>query len=207
MSSEWKEAKPPKGDPGPIYNFRRGYKTREAGRHESADQYTAFQQFLRLGGIRSFTELSRITGRKVETLTRWADKFQWERRAAAWHKDQMAITWREADKLKRDAHKMAIVDFRNSSERQARMMSRVSEDLVRLLGKRIQKAEEEGEEIPMYQVSGLLRAAASIGEQARQSWGNALGVTELLDVVEAEVEKVRIEEVEVGDPYDFEIED
>jgi hypothetical protein len=140
-------------------------------------------------------------------LTRWADKFNWERRAAAWHKDELSITLRQADKLKRDSHKEAIAEFRNSSERQARMMSRVSEDLVRVLGKRIAKAEENQEEIPLHMVGGLLKAAASINEQSRQAWGNALGVNELLEVVEAEVEKVRVEDVVVWDPYDFEIDE
>ena len=204
---EWKEAQPPKGDPGPIYGFRRGYKVKEAGRHETADQYGCLQQFLRLTGFRSYSELSRLTGHKVETLTKWGDRFNWERRAAAWHKDEVAITWRQSDKVKRNAHKEAIEEFRNSSERQARIMSRVSEDLIRILGKRIAKAEENEEEIPMHMVSGLLRAAATIGEQSRDAWGNSLGVNELLGVVEAEVEKVRIEEVEFTDPYDFDIDE
>lgn len=207
MSSEWREAETPKGDPGPIYGFRRGYRVREAGRHETAEQHSCLQQYLRLTGLRSYTELARITGHKVETLTRWADKFNWERRAAAWHKDELSITLRQADKLKRDSHKEAIAEFRNSSERQARMMSRVSEDLVRVLGKRIAKAEENQEEIPLHMVGGLLKAAASINEQSRQAWGNALGVNELLEVVEAEVEKVRVEDVVVWDPYDFEIDE
>jgi len=204
---EWREAQPPPRTPGNIYEFRRGYKVNAVGRHETAEQHACLQQFLRLKGLRSYSELSRITGHKIETLTKWADKFNWERRAAAWHKDELSLTLRQADKLKRDAHKEAIAEFRNASERQARIMSRVSEDLVRVLGKRIAQAEEEGEEIPMHMVGGLLRAAATINEQSRQAWGNALGVNELLDVVEAEVEKVRVEEVEFGDPYDFAIDE
>ncbi len=204
---EWREAQPPPRTPGNIYEFRRGYKVNVAGRHETAEQHACLQQYLRLKGLRSYAELSRITGHKIETLTKWADRFNWERRAAAWHKDELSLTLRQADKLKRDAHKEAIAEFRNASERQARIMSRVSEDLVRVLGKRIAQAEEQGEEIPMHMVGGLLRAAATINEQSRQAWGNALGVNELLDVVEAEVEKVRVEEVEFGDPYDFAIDE
>lgn len=207
MSKEWSEAKPPPRTPGGIYEFRRGYILRKTGRHETAEQHACLQQYLRLKGLRSFSELSRITGHKVETLTKWADKFNWENRAAAWHRDELAMTLRQADKLKRDAHMEAISEFRNASERQARIMSRVSEDLVRVLGKRIAQAEEQGEEIPMHMVGGLLRAAATINEQSRQAWGNALGVNELLDVVETEVEKVRVEEVELGDPYEFEVDE
>lgn len=117
------------------------------------------------------------------------------------------MTWRQADKMSRDAHRESIIEFRQTSERQARMMSRVSEDLVRVLGKRIADAEENGEVIPLHMVGGLLRAAAALNEQSRESWGNALGVNELLEVVDAEVEKVRVEELDSSDPYEFEIDE
>ena len=158
-------------------------------------------------GIRNFMELSRLTGHCVPALTNWSKRFQWERRAAAWQQEQMALSWSKADKLDRNAHREAISEFRLASERQARMMSRVSEDLVRVLGKRIAKAEENGEEVPLHMVGGLLRAAASLSEQSRESWGNALGISELLDVVDAEVEKVRIEELDQDNPYEFEIDE
>lgn len=204
---EWREAKPPKGEPGPIYGFRRGYEVAKAGRHETADQHAVFQQYLRLSGNRTFKELSALTGVTTAALAKWANKFRWEHRAARWDRDQLAITWKESDKLKRNAHREAIVEFRDSAERQARIMSRVSEDLIRVLGKRIAKAEEEGEEIPMHMVGGLMRAAASINEQSRQAWASSLGVNELLDVVETEIEKVRVEELESTDPYHIEIDE
>jgi hypothetical protein len=121
----------------------------------------------------------------------------------------MALAYRDVDKLKREAHKRAIEEFRDTSERQARIMSRVSEDLVRILGKRIEQAEKNNETIPMHMVSGLLRAAAGLNDQSRQAWGHALGVNELLEVVETEIEKVRVEELEDAgqDPYEFQIEE
>ena len=207
MATEWKEAEYPKGDAGPIYAFRRGYKVRDAGRHENAKQFACFQQYLKIGMSRSLKELSKLTDQSVPTLSRWCQTYQWERRAAAWQKDQLAMTWRQADKMSRDAHRDSIIEFRQASERQARMMSRVSEDLVRVLGKRIADAEENDEIIPLHMVGGLLRAAAALNEQSRESWGNALGVNELLEVVDAEVEKVRVEELESSDPYEFEIDE
>ena len=206
---EWAEVQYPEKTPGPIYEFRRGYKVREAGRHESADQFSAFQAYLRLPGIRTYKELAKLTGHKAITLAGWAERWHWEKRAAAWEKDQLAITYREVDKLKREAHKQAITEFRNASERQARMMSRVSEDLVRILGRRIAEADENDEQIPMHMVSGLLRAASGLNEQSRQAWGSALGVDQLLEVVESEIEKVRVSELESveADPYDFDIEE
>lgn len=204
---EIQEWKAPKGEPGPIYNYRRGYTVSAAGRHETSDQYAAFQTYLKLSGGRSLSELSKLTGHTTATLSSWRKRYCWESRAARWDRDQLAVVWAEADKLKRNAHRQAIVEFRDSAERQARIMSRVSEDLVTLLGKRIAKAEEQGEEIPLHMVGGMLRAAASINEQSRQAWASSLGVNELLSVVETEIEKVRVEELESGDPYKFEIDE
>ncbi len=205
--SEWPEAQPPKGEPGPIYGFRRGYKVREAGRHESADQYSCFQKFLLIQGERSFKNLEQLTGHSTPALSNWAEMFNWQRRAAAYDKDQMAIVWKQAEKLQRNTHKEAIIEFRESSERQARMMARVSEDLLRVLGKRIAQAEEEGEEVPMALVSGLLRSAANISEQSRQSWANALGVNEMLEMVEVEMSKIEVEDVTDVDAYDIPLEE
>jgi hypothetical protein len=204
---EWKEVQYPDAEPGPIYAFRRGYRVRDAGKHETAEQFSCFQQYLTMGPGRTLKDLGSISGHSTVTLSGWLKKYQWERRVAAWVKDQMAVTLRQTGKIDRDAHRAAIVEFRQNSEKQARLMSRVSEDLVRVLGKRIAKAEENNETIPLHQVGGLLRAAASLSEQSRESWGNALGITELLDVVDAEVEKVRIEEITEEDPYEFEIDE
>jgi hypothetical protein len=156
---------------------------------------------------RSLTELSVMTGHAQASLSKWSEKYNWDKRIAAWQKDQMALAWRQAEKLQRNTHREAIAEFRRSSERRARIMSRVSEDLIRVLGKRIAKAEEADEEIPMNQISGLLKAAASINEQSREEWGNALGINELLEVVDSEVEKVRVEELSEENPYEFEIEE
>jgi len=201
--SEWREAKPPKGEPGPIYGFRRGYKVREAGRHETADQYSVFQKFLLLQGNRTFAALEQVTGHSTAAISKWADAYNWQKRAAAYDKNQMAIVWKEAQKMQRNSHRDAIVEFRESSERQARMMARVSEDLLRILGKRIQQADQEGEEVPMNLVSGLLRAAANINEQSRQSWATSLGVNEMLDMIDTEVTKVNVEDVTEVDAYDI----
>jgi hypothetical protein len=205
--SGWPESKPIKGDSGPIYNFRRGYRVAEAGRHENADQYSSFQKFLLLQGGRNFKALETITNHAAATLSSWADTFNWQKRAAAYDKEQMALVWKEAEKFQRNTHRDAIVEFRESSERQARMMAKVSEDLLRVLGSRIAKAEEEGEEVPMPLVSGLLRAAANISEQSRQSWANSLGINEMLEMVDAEMTKATVEDVTDVDAYEIPIDE
>lgn len=52
-------------------------------------------------------------------------------------------------------------------------------------------------------VSGLLRAAANINEQSRQSWATSLGVNEMLDMIDTEVTKVSVEDVTEVDAYDI----
>jgi hypothetical protein len=75
------------------------------------------------------------------------------------------------------------------------MMMEISENLLEVLIKRILEAQVNGEEIPMNLVSGLMRAAANISEQSRQAWSSALGVEDMLQIIEPELEKVKIEEV------------
>lgn len=201
--NSWPQAQKPAIEPGPIYNFRRGYRVQRAGMHENADQFAAFQVFLKLQGERTFAGVSAITGHSDSTLSKWSETYNWQKRAAAYDKEQMAIVWKQAEKLQRNRHKEAIVEFRESSEQQAKMMMQVSEDLLRVLQKRIVDCEQSGEEVPLALVSGLLRAAANINEQSRQSWATALGVTEMMDIVEAEMEKVEVSDVTDVDAYDI----
>ena len=110
------------------------------------------------------------------------------------------MTWRDADKIREKRHKQSIMEFRDASERQARMMMEISEDLLGVLTKRVKDAHGRGEEIPMTLVSGLLRATANITEQSRQAWASALGVEDMLLLVEQELERVTVEEInEVDD--------
>jgi hypothetical protein len=201
--NSWPQAQKPKPQPGPIHGFRRGYRVRDAGIHENADQYACFQAFMRLQGERSYSNVAELTGHGANTMAKWAEQFNWHGRAAAYDKEQMAIVWREADKLQKNKHKEAIIEFREASETQAKMMMQVSEDLLRVLQKRIVDAENNGEEVPLALVSGLLRAAANINEQSRQSWATALGVNEMMELVEAEMEKVEIEDVTDVDAYEI----
>jgi hypothetical protein len=72
-------------------------------------------------------------------------------------------------------------------------MKAVSEDLVAILSERIKQAETTGEEIPMALVAGLLRATAGISEQGRQAWAAAIGVDQLMEVVEVELQNAQRE--------------
>ena len=180
-----------------CYDFRRGYEIKPRyGKHESADQYAAFQHFLRMGGQRNHESVAKFAGVDPQTIKHWSKKYNWEKRAAQWDKEQVALTWRDAEKLREQKHKKSIVEFRDASERQARMMMEISEDLLGVLTKRVKDAQDSGEEVPLPLVSGLLRATANITEQSRQAWASALGVEDMLQLVEHELERVTIEEVE-----------
>lgn len=56
-------------------------------------------------------------------------------------------------------------------------------------------------------VSGLLRAAASISEQSRQSWANSLGINEMLEMVDTEMNKANVEDVTDVDAYEIPIDE
>lgn len=201
--TEWRSAQPPKIEAGPIYKFRKGYGVNKAGKHETSDQYSCFQKFLMIQGNRTYKALEQLTGVTCATLSKWADTYNWHKRAAAYDRDQMAIVWKQAQKIQQNAHRDAVIEFRETSERQAKMMARVSEDLLRILSDRISKAEECGEEIPMNLVSGLLRASATVNEQSRQSWAASLGINEMLQMIDNEVGKVDVEDVTEVSAYEI----
>ncbi|GEM_PF-2509141 len=204
MTAEFKEAKPPY-NPGPIWTFQRGYKVNEAGRHENEEQYRAFQFYLNSGGSRTLESTAEFSSRQAETVSAWGKKYKWDRRCAAYDRKQMAITFKEANKIERGQQRKAIQEFRVANEEQARQMMDVSSDLMAIIQSRIAKAQAEGEDIPMALVSGLIRAAANISDSGRQSWATSLGISQLMEVVDQELEEVQVEILEDSKDEAYEI--
>jgi hypothetical protein len=189
---------------GHCYDFRRGYTLKPRYmKHESADQYRAFQEYLRMEKGRSFDLIANTYEVDITTVRSWAKKYNWEKRAAQWDKEQVALTWSSAEKIREQKHKKSIIEFRDASERQARMMMEISEDLLSVLTKRVKDAQDRGEEVPLPLVSGLLRATANITEQSRQAWASALGVEDMLQLVEQELERVQVEDITDEDDEDY----
>lgn len=166
------------------------------GKHENAEQFRAFQEYMRMGPQRSYQAVSELTGKSVDSVKNLAKKYQWEKRAAQWDKEQVAMVWKDADKIREQKHKKSIMEFRDASERQARMMMEVSEDLLGVLTNRVKQATQSGEDVPLALVAGLLRATANITEQSRQAWAASLGVEDMLQLVESELEKVDVVEID-----------
>ena len=175
----------------------------DAGMHESNAQFNAFQLYLH--GKRSISAVAEENGSKHETISKWAKKYQWERRAASWDTKSMALTMRDANKIERRRQRESIEEYRKANEEQAKMMMEVSSDLMNIIQKRIIQAEAEGENIPMGLLSGLMRAAANISDSGRQSWATALGVGQLMTVVDQELEEVQVEimDEEADEAYDI----
>lgn len=175
--------------------------------HESAEQYRAFQFYLRMNDQRSYQTIAENFSVTALTIKSWAKKYNWEKRAAQYDKEQIAIMFQRSEKIREQNHKKSIIEFRNAAERQAKMMMEISEDLLGVLTKRVKDAQARGEEVPMALVSGLLRATANITEQSRQAWASALGVEDMLQLVEQELERVTVEEVETEDEDYIDIEE
>ena len=204
---EFKEWKPEVKRDRKIWEFQRGYHVYTAGRHENNDQFNAFQVFLH--GKRSLTAVAEEVGSKPETISKWAKKYQWERRVAAWDAKEMALAVKDANKLERRRQRDSIEEYRKANEEQAKMMMETSADLMAIIQKRIIKAEAEGEDIPMGLISGLMRAAANISDSGRQSWATALGVGQLMTVVDQELEEVQVEilDEDVDEAYQVPVEE
>lgn len=208
MAAEFNEWKPEVKRDRSIWEFQRGYHVYAAGQHENNDQFQAFQLFLH--GKRNLTAVAEERGvGSTDTLAKWAKKYQWERRAAAWDTKQMALAVKDANKIERKRQKDSIEEYRQANEDQAKMMMEVSADLMAIIQKRIIQADAEGENIPMGLISGLMRAAANISDSGRQSWATALGVGQLMQVVETELEEVQVEVMDEAEDeaYDIPVEE
>ena len=192
---------------GRLWEFQRGYHVNHAGRHENNDQFKAFQVFLH--GRRNFEAVAEETGHSAQTLYKWAKKYEWEKRAARWDTQEMTLAMADATKLERKRQRDSIEEYRKANEDQAKMMMETSADLMATIQKRIVEAEMEGEKIPMGLLSGLMRAAASMSDSGRQSWATALGVGQLMQVVETELEEVQVEILDESEDeaYDIPVEE
>ena len=182
---------------GHCYDFRRGYELPpKYGKHESAEQFRAFQEYMHMGPKRSLKTVAQMYEKTYDTMKSWAKKYCWDKRIAQWDKEQMALVYKETEKIREKKHKQSIMEFRDASERQARLMMDVAEDLLEVLTKRVKQAQQQGEDVPLPLVAGLLRATANITEQSRQAWASALGVEDMLQLVEQELERVEVEEID-----------
>lgn len=201
MSSDpnsWPEYKAPHPTDPYIWEFQRGYKVKDAGRHENSDQFRAFQYYLQFGAGRSLDKTAEANDVSVQTLMAWAKKYNWEKRVASWEKRNMALAFKEANKIQRRHQRQQIQEFRQANEDQAKMMMDVSNDIMGIVQKRLAEAEASGEKIPMGLLSGLIRAAANISDSGRQAWATSLGVSELMTVVDNELaEEAEVDEVDV----------
>ena len=126
MTEEWREAKPKKSNSKAIWEYQRGYRVNQAGRHEDEKAFRAFQHYLNSAGARSLSGTAEACENGAATVAKWYDIYEWGKRCAAWDKQQMAITFRESNKLERQRHRKNIQDFRQANEDQATMMMDVS---------------------------------------------------------------------------------
>lgn len=203
--NSWKEYKREVKRDRLIWEFQRGYKVNEAGRHESAEQFRAFQFYLNNIGNRTYVAVADLMEKHENQIQVWGSRYNWDRRAAAWDKKEMAITFKEANKVERRRQRESIEDYRKANEDQAKMMMEVSGDLMNIIQKRLIKAEAEDENIPLGLISGLMRAAANISDSGRQSWATALGVGQLMEVVDNELEEVQVQVLEESDDEAYDI--
>lgn len=203
--NSWKEWKHEVKRDRNIWEFQRGYKVNDAGRHETAEQFRAFQFFLNNPGNRTITAVAEMAEKNENQISIWSKKFKWDRRAAAWDKKQLSITFKEANKVERQRQRESIEEYRKANEDQAKMMMEVSGDLMNIIQKRLLKAEAEEENIPLGLISGLMRAAANISDSGRQSWATALGVGQLMEVVDTELEEVQVQVLEESEDEAYEI--
>ena len=89
--NSWKEVKAKRAHDGRIWEYQRGYRVQQAGRHEDEKGFRAFQFYLNSGAARSLAGTAEACGNSAGTVAKWYDTYNWGKRCAAYDKQQMAI--------------------------------------------------------------------------------------------------------------------
>ena len=65
---------------GHQYDFRRGYTLPpKYGKHENAEQFRAFQEYMRMGPKRSHDVIAEMYDKSIDTIKNWSKKYCWEK--------------------------------------------------------------------------------------------------------------------------------
>lgn len=164
-----------------IYEFGQGY-AHKKGKAETPAAYEALTCYLQLGRQRSHKQVAEIVGEPVRIIQQYATRYAWRERAAAWDAEQMQERFNEARKGREEAHRAAILKFRDDQARRARAMGGLAELLLELTREKVEAMRAAGELPSEQQLSNLAKTVATLSDTSMNLEATALGVDELLEV-------------------------
>ena len=173
-SPSWQEPLPKRED------FPKAGEYRPA---EGAEAFAAFCRYRDQGHDRSVARVGQELVKSRTLISRWSALYEWVERVGAYdlHRAEEQRKAAEAD------HAAKIAAYRDQAAKIGSATASVALGFLTAAGKRLQllsrenppEGEEGIKDIPIKQLPGFLRAAASVAETSLRVQREALGITEL----------------------------
>jgi hypothetical protein len=154
--------------------------------NENSRSFTGFCVYRDIApAIRSAAAVAEKTGEPPDTVRRWRKRLKWVSRALAWdvYVDQLA----RADAITQ--HRREIEEFRTQQAAIAAVTLAIVRDGLAVAQKKIAVLDKE--DLTPAVLNPFLRAMAAIAEASTNANAQAIGVTDLLAMIDADRQRAR----------------
>ena len=158
-------------------------------RNESPAAFRNFTCFCELGPeLRTSRRVAEITGVDPRTCEKQSAKYKWLSRAAEYDAHQVRVQFAAVKAQREHQQREKIVAFRNEQERRAHAMGDLADLMMDLTADKLQQMRAAGELPSEQQIANLAKTVASLSDMAMQLKATALGVDDLVDALDTELD-------------------
>ena len=147
----------------------------------------AFAAYIELGRERTTAKVASVLGIGPQRTRDWAVKYHWRDRAAICDSRAMKSRFSEVNGERAEQHREAIRQFRKDQDRRAKAMGDLADLMVDLTTEKITAMRVAGELPSEQQIANLAKTCATLAETSANLQATALGVDELVDMVDQEL--------------------
>jgi len=164
-----------------------GYPVAEGMPKETPKAAQAFACYIELGRERTVAKVATVLGIAGQRTRDWAVKYHWRDRAAIYDSRAMKNRFSEVNGERAEQHREAIRKFRVDQDRRAKAMGDLADLMVELTTEKITAMRAAGELPSEQQIANLAKTCATLAETSANLQATALGVDELVDMVDQEL--------------------
>lgn len=170
----------PTQNPSSNSNLKTWLKRSKIAPNETDKEFELFKCYVLSGGGRSAQYVSKITNISPSRIAEVSKKNNWQRRAADYDRFQLARKIKESQDSKHEAHLRRLEVYREEHEALGRQLSLNAARIAFMANSTLSKMIEEGTNLQVRDLPGILSTAAKLAEVGKNLQGNALGVEQLL---------------------------
>lgn len=152
--------------------------------NETDKEYDLFKIYCVHGGGRSLQYISRVTNLSASTLTKISNKNNWKARAADYDRYQLTKRLKESQDSKHQLHMQKLEIYRHEQEVLGRQMTLSAARIAMKANTTLSHMLDSESNLPIEQLPSLLNTAAKLAEVGKSLQSSALGVENLLNVLE-----------------------